>query len=183
MNADRTLMAEGSSFHVTPEVARQVLSGETPLSALFGVSKGQLAEMALFGHQLWRQGRRNEAAKVFRGLIALDDTVYYGHAGMGLVAMSRGDFCTAEQYLAKAVALEPSDAAVAVNLGEVLLRLGKVEPALAAFQSAALLDPSGHNPGAARARAILVGLGRGAAEIHRGAGAAALRAGARGVDR
>jgi hypothetical protein len=42
-----------------------------------------------------------------------------------------------------------------------------VEPALAAFQSAALLDPSGHNPGAARARAILVGLGKGAAEMQK----------------
>jgi Tfp pilus assembly protein PilF len=146
-------------------LARQVLSGDAPLSALFGVSKAQMAEMALFGHQLWRQGRRLDATKVFRGLIALDDTAYYGHAGMGLVAMSQEDFGTAEQYLTKAVALEPSDAAVTVNLGEVLLRLGKVEPALAAFQSAAGLDPTGRHPGAARARAILVGLGRGVAEM------------------
>jgi Flp pilus assembly protein TadD len=160
-------MVQSSNLNVTPEVARQVLSGDAPLSALFGVSKGQLAEMALFGHQLWRQGRRHEATKVFRGLIALDETAYYGHAGMGLVAMSQEDFGTAEQYLAKAVALEPSDAAVAVNLGEALLRLGKVEPALAAFQSAASLDPSGHNPGASRARAILVGLGRGVSEIQK----------------
>ena len=34
--------------NVTPEVARQVLSGAAPLSALFGVSKPQLAEMAMF---------------------------------------------------------------------------------------------------------------------------------------
>jgi len=146
---------------VTPELARQVLSGDAPLSSLFHVSREQIAEMALFGHQLWRQGRRVEARKVFRGLIALDDTAYYGHAGMGLVAMSQDDLGSAEHYLTRALALEPSDAAVAVNLGEVLLRQGKVEPAIAAFRTAASLDPSGVNAGAARARAILVGLGSG----------------------
>jgi Tfp pilus assembly protein PilF len=155
-------------MHVTPEMARAVVSGGAPLSTLFGVSKGQLAEMARFGHQLWRQGRRVEAQKVFCGLIALDESSYYGHAGMGLVAMSQDDYPGAERYLTKAAALEPSDAAVAVNLGETLLRQGKLEPAIASFQSAARLDASGQNAGAARARAILIGLGRGAAEMLRG---------------
>lgn len=152
---------------MTPDVARQVLSGEAPLSTLFGVSKPQLAEMALFGHQLWKQGRRVEAQKVFRGLLALDETAYYGHAGMGLVAMSEDDLATAEQYLKRALELEPSDASVAVNLGEVLLRQGKLEPAIAALEAAAALDPSGHNPGAARARAILLGIGHGIAELRK----------------
>jgi Flp pilus assembly protein TadD len=152
---------------VTPELARQVLSGEAPLSALFGVSREQLAEMALFGHQLWKQGRRAEAQKVFRGLIALEETAYYGHAGMGLVAMSQDDLAGAEQYLGKAMDLEPSDPSVAVNLGEVLLRQGKLEPAIAALESAMRLDPSGRNAGAARARAILVGIGHGAAELRK----------------
>jgi tetratricopeptide (TPR) repeat protein len=150
---------------LTPETARQLLTGEMPLGALFGVSKGQLAGMASFGHQLWRQGRRLEAQKIFRGIIALDERSYYGHAGMGLVAMSQEDLATAEQYLNKAFELEPSDASVAVNLGEVLLRQGKLEPAISALESASKLDPSGVNPGSARARAILIGIGRGAAEL------------------
>ncbi|MCX6627850.1 MAG: tetratricopeptide repeat protein [Candidatus Solibacter sp.] len=158
-------MPQGLKQKLTPEAARQVLAGEMPLSVLFGVSKGQLAEMASLGHQLWKQGRRQEAQKIFRGLIALDEKTYYGHAGMGLVAMSQEDLATAEQYLNKAFELEPSDASVAVNLGEVLLRQGKLEPAISALESASKLDLSGSNPGAARARAILTGIGGGAAEM------------------
>jgi tetratricopeptide (TPR) repeat protein len=158
-------MPHGLKQNLTPEAARQVLAGEMPLSALFGVSKGQLAEMASLGHQLWKQGRRQEAQKIFRGLLALDEKTYYGHAGMGLVAMSHEDLSAAEQYLNRAFELEPSDASVAVNLGEVLLRQGKLEPAIAALESASKLDPSSSNAGAARARAILIGIGRGAAEM------------------
>ena len=158
-------MPQGLTQKLTPEAARQVLAGKMPLSELFGVSKAQLAEMASLGHQLWKQGRRVEAQKIFRALIALDERSYYGHAGMGLVAMSQEDLATAEHYLNKAFELEPSDASVAVNLGEVLLRQGKLEPAIAALESASKLDSSGSNPGATRARAILTGIGRGAAEM------------------
>jgi Flp pilus assembly protein TadD len=152
---------------LTPDSARQLLAGQMPLSALFGVSPGQLADMASFGHQLWRQGRRPEAEKIFRGLIALDEKTYYGHAGLGLVAMSNEDLVTAELHLRKAVELEPNDASVAVNLGEVLLRQGKLEAALAALEAASKIDSSGANPGSTRARAILAGIGHGAAEIRK----------------
>jgi tetratricopeptide (TPR) repeat protein len=146
---------------LTSEMARDLVSGAAPLNQMFNVSPEQIAEIALFGHDLWRQGRREEARKVFLGLIALDEGIYYGHAGMGLLAMAEGDFASAEKYLEKAAALEPSDVAVGANLGEVLLRQGKIEAAVTALQHAAELDKSGKHAGAIRARAILVALEQG----------------------
>lgn len=149
---------------MTPELVRGLLSGETQLRALFGLSRPQLAAMAAQGHQLWQQGRRQEALRIFRALIALDERLYYGHAGLGLAAMSIEDFTEAEQHLRTAASLEPNDSSVASNLGEVLLQLGRLEDAIRELHRAAALDTTGRNPGAARARAILQGIASGVAE-------------------
>jgi Flp pilus assembly protein TadD len=152
---------------LTPELVSGLLSGETQLRALFGLSRPQLAAMAAQGHQLWQQGRRQEALRIFRALIALDERLYYGHAGLGLAAMSMEDFAQAEQHLRTAATLEPNDSSVAANLGEALLRLDRLEDAIVELQRAAKLDPTGRNPGAARARAILQGIASGVAENSR----------------
>ena len=157
---------------LTPELVRGLLSGETQLRALFGLSRPQLAAMAAQGHQLWQQGRRQEALRIFRALIALDERLYYGHAGLGLAAMCDEEFTVAEQHLRTAATLEPNDASVASNLGEVLLRLDRLEDAIRELQRAATLDATGRNAGAARARAILQGIAHGVAENSKPAGEA-----------
>jgi len=150
---------------LTAELARNLCAGTTPLSEFFRVSSSQVAAMALFGHDLLRQGRNQDAEKVFLGLIALDENIYYGHAGIGFLALSQGDLEAAERHLEKAVALAPSDPAVAVNLGEVLIRRGKIEPAMSVLARAVESDPSGNSAGATRARAILEALSLGAASM------------------
>ena len=149
---------------LTPELVRGLLSGETQLRALFGLSRPQLAAMAAQGHQMWQQGRRQEALRIFRALISLDERLYYGHAGLGLAAMCDENFAEAEQHLRTAAALEPNDSSVASNLGEVLLRLDRLEDAIIELRRAVSLDSAGRNPGAARARAILQGIANGVAE-------------------
>lgn len=149
------------SMQVTADAARQVLSGEMALSKLLNVSRAELAGMAAFAHELWRQGRRPEARQMFEALIAADGQLYYGHAGMGLVAMQEEDFVAAQHHLARAAELEPGDPAVAVNLGEALVRLERIQEALPVLQHALALDPTLRNPGAARAAAILLGIGQG----------------------
>ena len=148
---------------LTPELVSGLLSGETQLRALFGLSRPQLAAMAAQGHQLWQQGRRQEALRIFRALVALDERLYYGHAGLGLAAMCDENFAVAEQHLKTAAALEPEDASVATNLGEALLRLDRLEDAIRELTRAAGIDATGRDPGAARARAILQGIAQGVA--------------------
>lgn len=104
---------------------------------------------------------------MFRALIAVDEQSYYGHAGLGLVAMGEDDLAAAEQHLRAALSLQPRDAAVAVNLGEMMLRQGKLEAAIAALDAAVQMDATGTDAGAARARAILIGIGRGAADVRK----------------
>ena len=154
-------MGDSAENTAAERISREVLSGSAPLATYVGVSPSELAGMAAFGHDLWRQGRPGDAAKIFLGLIALDEKTYYGHAGMGLVAMSKGDLDSAERHLKRALALEASDRVVAINLGEVLLRKGEIETAISVIRSAAGPDGAPNDSGAVRARAILAALGRG----------------------
>ena len=156
-------------MELTPEAARKVLAGETSLSSLLGVSREELARMAQFGYELWQQGRRNESMKMFQALLAADESLYYGHAGMGLIAMREENLQDARRYLSRALELEPRDPAVAVNLGEVLLRLGKLPEAVATMEKAIQADPTLKNAGAARAAAILTGIGHGMTELTKAA--------------
>jgi tetratricopeptide (TPR) repeat protein len=152
-------------MQVTAEAARNVLAGKTTLRSLLNVPPEELANMAVFAHGLWRQGRRREARQIFEALVAADASLYFGHAGLGLVAMQEEDFLTAHRHLARATQLEPDDPAVAVNLGEVLLRLERLADALPVLERAAAADPTLRNPGAARAAAILRGIGQGVASL------------------
>lgn len=152
-------------MQLTPQVARQVLKGEVPLRTLLGVSPQRLLQMAAEGHELWKQGRRQDARQMFQALVAVDDSLYYGHAGLGLAAMQEEDFTAAHKHLSRALELEPADASVAVNLGEVLLRLGQLPEAVAMMETAVKLDPTAKHPGAKRAAAILAGIGEGISEM------------------
>ena len=98
---------------------------------------------------LIRKGRREEAAKVFRNLVALDETLHYGHAGLGAAALERGDLVEAEGYLRRAAACGVADEMVFVNLGEVLVRSGRVDEGREMLEKA---------PGSGRAKGILEAL-------------------------
>ena len=150
----------GRRLHLqaSPEAVRQVAAGEVPLRALAGVSDGQIAAMATFGSELCRQGRHGDAAKVIQGIVALDDSIYYGHAGLGWVAMQLDRLAEAEAHLTKAAFLAPADASVAANLGETLLRRGQVEEAVAVLDRAIRLGERDHDPGTLRAKALLAGI-------------------------
>lgn len=152
-------------MQVTADAARKVLSGEMSLSSLLAIPRQELTDMAAFAYELWRQGRRQEARKMFDALVATDPALYYGHAGLGLVAMQEENFAEAETHLTRAAALEPGDPAVQANLGEVLLRRERLQEALPVLQRAVAGDPTLRHPGAARAAAILIGIGQGISEL------------------
>ena len=74
------------------------------------------------------------------------------------MVMDPPDLNTAYEKLSRAVDINPNDATVQANLGEVLLKQGKLEEAKGHLEKAFQLDPGHNDPGANRARAIIVGL-------------------------
>lgn len=141
------------------EVAKRLSAGEQ-LASILGLSELKLQAIAALGYGLYQQGKYDEATTLFRGVIAADTNCYFGYAGLGAVALASKppDLATAAENLSKAVELNPNDATVRANLGEVLIRQGKLEEAKTHLERAFQLDPGHNDPGANRARALVAGL-------------------------
>jgi len=141
------------------EATKRIMAGEE-VGAVLGVTETQLTAIAALGYNKYQQGRLEDAETMFRGVAALDSKSYFGYAGLGAIALAKRppDLETALSNLSKAVELKPDDATIQANLGEVLLRQGKVEQAKPYLEKAFQLDPGHKDAGVNRARAIVKGL-------------------------
>jgi Flp pilus assembly protein TadD len=94
---------------------------------------------------------------------------------MGAVALAKEPpaLDDAVTHLTQAAKLDSTDASVQANLGEALLRQGKLDDASKAFEKAMKLDPNRQDAGANRARAIINGLDVVAGELRKMAAASA----------
>ncbi|MEZ5356684.1 MAG: tetratricopeptide repeat protein [Bryobacteraceae bacterium] len=137
----------------------QVARGDAALNAFLGLTDTQLLGIAALASNLYLQGQVEDALTLFEGLTAVQPSLYYGHAGLGAIALARGDAAAAVAHLTTAAKLNPADASVQANLGEALLRSGDVAAAAEPLGRALELDPEGRDEGANRARAILQSIG------------------------
>jgi tetratricopeptide (TPR) repeat protein len=144
---------------VAAAAAKRIIAGEKP-ATVFGVSDTQLKAIVALGYNQYQQGRLKDAETAFRGVTALDSSSYMGYAGLGAVALAKKppELDDALANLTKASELKPDDATLQANLGEVLLRQGKIDEAKKHLEKAFALDPNRSDPGVNRARAIVSGL-------------------------
>ena len=131
------------------------------------LSKNQLAAIAALGFRFYEQGSLRDARTVFDGLVVLDPNLYFGHAGLGALALRDEKLDEAVLHLRRAAELQPEDPAVRANLGEALLRRAEFTEAAHEFDQALSLDPNHRDPGANRARAILQGMNLVVSEMKR----------------
>jgi tetratricopeptide (TPR) repeat protein len=155
------------------DAAQRILAGEQ-LADVFGLTEAHIQAIAARAFNLHQQGRYKDAETLYRGLIAANNKVFYGYAGLGALALAKqpADLATARENLTKAAELNPKDPTVQANLGEVLVRQGKVDEAAKHFKTAFELDSQHREPGVNRARAIVASLAAISAEAKRKATAA-----------
>jgi Tfp pilus assembly protein PilF len=146
-----------------------VFDGKAGFNQYIELSNDQLSAIAALGFHFYGQGSLGDARTIFQGLIVMDPNLYYGHAGMGAVALREERLDDAVRHLTRATELQPQDAAVHANLGEALLRQARFTEAAGEFDQALHLDPGQRDPGANRARAILRGMNLVVSEMKRAA--------------
>ena len=141
------------------EVVQRLQAGEQ-LATVLGVPESKIQGLAVLGYNQYQQGKLNDAAILFRSVTALDKGSYLGYAGLGAVAMASNppDLEAAHANLSRAAELKPDDATIQANLGEVLLRQGKIDEAKTHLEKAFQLDPERKDRGANRARALVSAL-------------------------
>ena len=110
------------------------------LGELFNASAGaqvgsldrvELAQMAMFGHQLFEAGRLEEARVVFEGLVALDVKDAFPHTMLGTVYLALGLHDRAVALFEAALALDPEDVAARVYRAEIRIHQKRLRPAIA----------------------------------------------------
>jgi tetratricopeptide (TPR) repeat protein len=136
------------------DLVKRIEAGEQPAQVL-GVTENQVKAIVALGYNKYQQGKLDDANTMFRGAAALDANNYLGFAGAGAVALARkpADLEGAYTNLSRAAELKADDASIQANLGETLLRQGKVLEA-----KAFSLDPDHKDPGVNRARALVSGI-------------------------
>ncbi len=137
---------------------QKVQRGEAGLNEYIGLDPLELAAAARVAANLYEQGRVAEGRAIFEGMIALEPHFYLGYAGLGAIDLIEDRLDSALANLTRAAGLNPGDAYVQTNLGEVLLRRADFAAAARCLHSALVPHPSEDSSVAARARAIIQGI-------------------------
>ena len=85
-------------------------------------------------HQLYNEGRYDEAIEILQEGLAIYPNAVELHVGIGYAQLAREEFAWARAAFEHALTLEPEHEDGLAGLGEVLLRLGQDEPALRCFR-------------------------------------------------
>lgn len=179
MAEERTLEPQRQTQIIDPTPARRkrltellsaFLEDKVSLAELKGISRDQLYQLSEAGFVKFKHGRLAEAEKIFQGLILLDHRNAYFHAMMGAVHQKSDRPIEAIMEYSLAIKIDARDVSCYVNRGEVYLRHKNYKKAAEDFRSAILLDMSGANLWANRARSLVIAIKRSIEMDKRGPG-------------
>ncbi|HET9513904.1 MAG TPA: tetratricopeptide repeat protein [Gemmatimonadales bacterium] len=85
-------------------------------------------------HQLYNEGRYEEAIAILKEGLSLYPSAVELHVGAGYAQLAREEFAWSRRAFEGALTLEPDHEDALAGLGEVLLKLGERKGALAAFE-------------------------------------------------
>ena len=141
--------------NVDKEKVDKFNKGEIKLAQLFDVDANQVAALLLTGHNLFQQGKLDEAKRIFEGLAVLDGKNPYVHGILGAIYQKQEKYDVAIARYTLALSIFPKDPNSLTNRGEIYLKLGKFKEAAADFKKSIDLDPEKKNPASNRARILV----------------------------
>lgn len=136
------------------------LEDQVSLAELRGIKREHLYMLSDVGHVKLKHGRLDEAEKIFQALLLLDHRNAYFHSAMGVVHQKRRKPVEAILEYSTALSIDVKDITALVNRGEIYLRHKNYRKAAEDFRSAILIDMSGRNLWANRARSLVIAIKR-----------------------
>src|SRR6185503_4767777 len=113
-----------------PYIVAQPTPGSPTVSDSF-LSSDDYGERA---HQLYNEGRYDEAIEVLRDGLEVYPFAVELHVGLAYARLARDEFLWARNSFEEALALDPDHEDALAGLGEVLLKFGHQERALQCFE-------------------------------------------------
>ena len=139
---------------------KDFIDGKIGWAELFNFTPEMLFQMAEYGFMQFKQGRYEDAERIFKVLTVLDWNNAYYHSVMGSILQRQKRYGEAIAEYTQAIELDPNDIVSYTNRGEIFMQHGLAEDAEADFAKAVELDPSGESKFANRARMLAGQLGR-----------------------
>jgi Flp pilus assembly protein TadD len=130
-------------------------SSEFTFAGTLASKADQWTALLVTGYNFFRQGRLEEAASIFEGLVILDSHNPYIQGILGSIYQKQELYELALIRYNNALALNPADISALSNRGEILLKLGKFQEAAQDFKRAIELDPAKEHGAANRARLLV----------------------------
>ena len=123
--ADAPESSQPTEVSVTAETTIEALREDGALEKetkpLKSMTAEQVAQMSLFGHQLFEMGKREEARVVFEGLVSLGVNEAFPYTMLGTIYLSIEDHKRALALFDGALKIDRDDLAALVYRGEILL--------------------------------------------------------------
>ena len=141
-------------------VLMKFLEDKVSLAEIQGISREDLYRLADAGYVKFRHGRLEEAETIYQGLILLDHRNAYFHSVMGAIHQKRNRPIEAIMEYSQAIRINRKDLSSYVNRGEIYLRHRNYKKAAEDFRNAIVMDPSGMNLWANRARSLVIAIKR-----------------------
>jgi tetratricopeptide (TPR) repeat protein len=112
--------------------SKEVALEENTLAAVVAGRKTpqEVADLSLFGHQLFELGKVNEAKVIFEGLIGTGSKDVFAHTMLGTIHLALKNQVRALAMFELALQIEPNDVSALVYRGEIRLNRGKVRAAM-----------------------------------------------------
>lgn len=123
-----------------------------------GMSVEEFTAMGEMGAMFYMQGNTEKAQIIFEGMLELDPENDAVLSALGAVLTTTRQDEQALVHLNKAIEMNGTEIASFVNRGEIYLRKYEFESAIADLSRAIDLDPLEADPGANRARAMVLGI-------------------------
>jgi tetratricopeptide (TPR) repeat protein len=134
---------------------KDFVDGRIGWAELMNFTPEMLFQLAEFGFMQFRQGRYQDAERVFKGLTVLDWHNAYYHSVLGSILQRQKRYGEAIAEYTQALELDPRDIVSLTNRGEIFMQHGLMEEASEDFKGAIKLDVDGDDKFANRARMLL----------------------------
>ena len=116
------------------------------------MTNDEIHTICKLGFQLYTRDRYDDAARIFRGLVSLDDSLEYPWHALGLIARKRGEFQRAVDCFQRRLEIAPDADDSRVGLAETLWEHGYRGDAIDVLRR---LAPDSESEAARRGRVLL----------------------------
>ncbi|MCS6885545.1 MAG: hypothetical protein RMM17_04240 [Acidobacteriota bacterium] len=134
------------------------IEGRLPLARVKGWSPNEIQMMMILGFTLHEQGRSEEAAIVFEGLLSLDPKNAYCHSALGAAYLRLDEDEKALYHLNMALQLDSRDISAYINRAELFMKQQNYKQAQVDLEMAIKLGLStgARNEAIRRAQGLLI---------------------------